>query len=59
MTAEEIKEQNPKLFKDIHTAVEIMDSCFNKEDYRGFAEGMKRVKNLYLEAVNKNLERRK
>jgi len=58
MTAEEIKEQNPKHFKDIHTAVEIMDGCFNKEDYRGFTEGMKRVKNLYREVVNKNTERR-
>ncbi len=55
LTAEEIKENNPELLKDIHETIEEMDKCFNMEDYQGFRKGMEKTKALYSEAIQKTV----
>lgn len=51
LTANKIKEKQPKLLQDIHEAIELMDSCFSNEKLQGFKDSMEKVKRLYLEAV--------
>lgn len=52
-TADEIKEHSPELYQAIQDTITEMDNCFYKEDYKGFVEGIEKVKSLYSEAIRK------
>ena len=55
VTAEEIQEHSPELLNDIHRAIEIIDRCFLSENLQEFNEGMERVKQLYMKAMERVL----
>jgi hypothetical protein len=54
LSADDIREKNPELLQNLHNEIEIMDTCFIKENLQGFTLTMDKVRSLYLKALNKN-----
>jgi hypothetical protein len=48
---DEIREKNPKFFKQVQQTINQIEEGFIKEDYRLLNEALKHLKSLYLHAM--------